>query len=399
MLIIKTINWRYVTPVFVLVFGLIASYLLMATRPVLIPAKKVSDIPTVSVIEIKPQTVKLTIASQGLVKARDEMDLMSEVAGKIVYLHPDFVAGGFFSKDEVLVKIDARDYDVAIVQAQAQIAEAQRLLATEQAQAIQSKKEWEVLGNGTPSRLAMREPQLAEAHAKLKFAEATLLHAKIQRSRCELRAPFSGRFQTKAVSVGQIIQAGDKLAHLYASDWADIRLPISIEQFAFLNLPDKTLPYQQGIKVTLTAQLAGKSQSWQGRIVRTEGIVDENSGVIYAVAQVKNPYRSQGKTSGLLNGLFVQAEIEGKELSNVFALPATAVNSAQQVLIVDKNSRLHSRQLQVLRNEKNRVLVNQGLNADEQVVVSEMDIPIENMQVKVNLPGFKNLEGLGAVKQ
>ena len=378
-------QWRYIAPVLVLVGGVFAAYYLLTTRPVLAPEKPVTVIPTVSVIQMKPQTVKLTIASQGVVKARDEMDLMSEVAGKIVYLHPDFVAGGFFSKDEVLVKIDSRDYDVAIVQAQAQIAEAQRLLATEQAQAIQSKKEWEVLGNGTPSRLAMREPQLAEAHAKLKFAEATLLHAKIQRSRCEVRAPFSGRFQTKATSAGQIIQAGDKLAHLYASDWAEIRLPISIEQLDFLNLPDKTLPYEQGIKVTLTAQLAGKNQSWQGRIVRTEGVVDESSGVIYAVAQVKNPYRSQEKSPGLLNGLFVQAEIEGKELSNVFALPATAVNSAQQVLIVDKNSRLHSRQLQVLRNEKNRVLVSQGLNADDLVVVSEMDIPIENMQVKVNV--------------
>ena len=376
---------KIILPILVLIAGAIACYELMATRPILKPETSLSSTPEVEVITAKPQTLKLNVPSQGVVKARDEVDLVSELAGKIIYLHPDFVAGGFFNKGNILLKIDPRDYELAIVQAEAQLAEAKRLLATEQAQAEQARTEWQALGKGKPTSLAIREPQLAEARAKLKAAESALLSAKIRRSRCEIHAPFSGRFHSKAATVGQIIQTTDKLAHLYATDIAEIRLPISTEQLAFLALPNNSVSYEQGIKVVLSAQLGGKTETWQGRIVRSEGVVDESTGVIYAVAQIKNPYRNQGKTAALLNGLFVQAEIESKELTNVFVLPATAVNSSQQVLMVDKSSRLHSRHLQVLRNEENRVLVKDDLTAGEQIVVSELDMPIENMQVKVNL--------------
>jgi hypothetical protein len=196
-----------------------------------------------------------------------------------------------------------------------------------------------------------------------------------------------------------VVQIDDKLARLYATELAEIRLPISTEQLALLDLPFTTVAYQQGLKVKLSAQLGGKSHSWQARVVRTEGMVNENTGVVYAIAQVKNPYQVSAQTSALLNGLFVQAEIEGKQLENIFVLPATAVNSAQAVLVVDKNSRLHTRRLQVLRTEEKRVLVQTGLRAGEQVVVSELDMPIENMPVKINLPGFKKLEGLEAANQ
>ncbi|MDP3839740.1 MAG: efflux RND transporter periplasmic adaptor subunit, partial [Methylococcales bacterium] len=364
------------------------AYTLIATRPVLEPEKPDRNIPVVTVIEAKPETLRLNVHSQGIVKPRHELDLTAEVAGKVTFLHSDFVAGGAFNKDELLVRIDSRDYDAAIVQAQAQIAEAKRQLATEQAQADQARTEWQALGTGQPSALVMREPQLTEARAKLKAAESTLLQATNQRSRCELRAPFTGRFYSKAVALGQVIQTGEKLARLYATDVAEIRLPIALEQLAYLDIALNDVK-QNPVEVTLTAKLAGALQTWQAHIVRTEGTVDESTGVLYLVAEVQQPRPARflkprrSDEAPLLNGLFVEADIQGKTLDNVFALPQQAINAAQQVLIVDNHQQLHSRHLDVLRTEANRVLIQNGLQAGERIITSGIDLPIEGMIVQV----------------
>ena len=381
---------KVILPIMVLLLAVAGAYALIATRPVLEPEKPTNNIPLVTVIEAKPETLRLNVQSQGIVKPRHELDLTAEVAGKVTFLHSDFVAGGFFNKDELLVRLDARNYDAAIVQAQAQIAEAKRLLATEQAQAEQARTEWQALGSGQPSALVMREPQLAEARAKLKAAESVLAQATNQRSRCELRAPFTGRFYNKAIALGQVITTGEKLARLYATDVTEIRLPIALEQLAYLDISLNEKP-QQPVAVTLSAMVAGTAQTWQARIVRTEGVVDESTGVLYLVAEVSQPKPAKfSKPHGsedsapLLNGLFVEANIQGRELNDIFALPQLAINAAQTVLIVDKDSHLHSRHLNVLRTEDNRVLIQQGLQAGERIITSGIDLPIEGMSVQVD---------------
>lgn len=367
---------KIILPILLLLLGGTGAYGLIATKPVLEPEKPTNNIPVVTVIKAEPQTLELNVQSQGVIKPRHELDLSAEVSGKVVFVHSNFVAGGSFNKDDVLVRVDSRDYDAAIVQAQAQIAEAKRLLATEQAQAEQAHTEWKALGNGQPTALAMREPQLQEARAKLKAAESALLQANIQRSRCELRAPFTGRFASKAITLGQIIQTSEKLAHLYSTDIAEIRLPVTLEQLAYLDIALNGK--QNPIKVILNAQLAGHTQTWQARIVRTEGIIDENTGVLYLVAEIQ-----QKNQAPLLNGLFVTADIQGKTLDNIFALPQSAMTASHQVLIVDKDQHLRMRQLEVLRTEPNRVLVQQGLQAGERIITAGIDLPIEGMTVQV----------------
>ncbi len=373
-------------PILLLLIGVGAAWAIMALRPRIVTQAPKAEVPLVSVIQVEPQTIRLNVHSQGIVTPRNEIDLIPEVAGKVIHLHPDFVAGGFFNRNDLLIAIDPRDYDAAITQAQAQIAEAKRQVAMEEAQAEQAHDEWQALGDGVPSALAMREPQLAEARAKLKAAEASLTLARIKRSRCELRAPFAGRLQSKDIGLGQFIQPGDKLARIYSTDVAEIRLPLSSSQLGFLDLPlgDPNDSTDKGPKVTLTTEFAGKMQSWEGRIVRTEGTLDESTGVLYAVAEVREPYQQKDKRPPLLSGLFVQAEIEGKAMQGLFVLPQLAMNAAQEVLLVDAEQKLHIRRVDVLRNEPDRILVKGGLNAGDWLVTSGIDVPVEGMIVRVD---------------
>jgi RND family efflux transporter MFP subunit len=377
-------------PILLLMIGMIAAWAMMALRPRVIMQAPKTEAPLVTVIRVEPQTIRLNVHSQGIVTPRNEIDLIPEVAGKIIRLHPDFVAGGFFSRNDSLVTIDPRDYDAAIAQALAQIAETKRQAAMEEAQADQARTEWQALGNGAPSALAMREPQLAEARAKLKAAEANLTLARIKRSRCELRAPFTGRLQSKNIGLGQFIQPGDKLARIYSTDVAEIRLPLSGSQLGFLDLPldssrSQTGSWKRGPKVSLSTEFAGAIQTWEGRIVRTEGALDESTGALYAVAEVQAPYRQNDKRPPLLSKLFVQAEIEGKAMHGVFALPQLAMNASQEALLVDAEQKLHIRRLDVLRNEEpDRILVQAGLKAGDLIVTSGIQAPVEGMTVRID---------------
>lgn len=364
---------KSILPVLTLAAASLGAWALIAHQPSLEQAPIHAPPPEVTVLLAKPQRLRLDVHSQGVVRPRTEIELVAEVTGKAVQLHPRFAAGGFFRPGEVLLTIDPRDYDMAIAQAQARIAEAERVLASEQAQAEQAQAEWQALGEGKPSPLALHEPQLAEARAKLKAALADLAKAKLQRSRCELRAPFAGRVRDKRVGLGQYVQAGEKLARIYSTDAAEIRLPLTAAQLGQIDLAAPP-------KVSLSAKLGGTIQHWQGRIVRLEAAVDEATGLFHAIAEVANPYAGR---QPLLAGLFVQADIEGSEQDGLVVLPSRVVNAAQEVWLVDQDQRLRLRPLEVLREEAGRIVVKAGLQTGERLLGGGVQVPVEGMKVSI----------------
>lgn len=358
---------------------------MIASRPGAMPPSVEPAAPSVEIESVAPKTLRLNVMSQGVVSPREQIDLIAEVAGKVVQVHPALVSGGFFAANEILLTIDPQDYDYAIVAAQAKVAEAKRVLINERAQVEQADSEWRALGEGEASDLALRKPQLAEAEAKLQAAEADLAKARLDRSRCELRAPFSGRVLSKQVGRGQFLASGSAIARIFANDVAEVRLPVGIEQLAFLDLPLGSQASVPGRwpKVALHAEVGGKPRYWQGRIVRSEAALDSASGQLFLVAQIDQPDQVTPERAPLLSGLFVQAEIEGVLHQGLFALPRSALNTLQQVKLVNAEQRLAFRQVEVLRSEADRVIVKSGLNPGDRVVVSEMPMPVEGMRVSV----------------
>nr|WP_305891289.1 efflux RND transporter periplasmic adaptor subunit [Methylomonas sp. SURF-1] len=372
-----------ILPAAVLSAAVGAAWAMIALRPSSFPAPAEPPVPQVEVVEVQPQTLQMNVHSQGVVAPREAIDLIAQVSGKVEQMHPALVSGGFFKADELLATIDPRDYDYAIVATQAKIAEAKRVLINERAQAEQALSEWQALGQGEASDLALRKPQLAEAEAKLQAAAADLAKAKLDRSRCEIRAPFSGRVLSKQVGRGQFLQAGATIARIYANDIAEIRLPVGINELAFLDLPlGQAGRAAHWPAVTLSAEVAGQPQTWRGRIVRSEAELDSSSGQLFLVAQVEQPDHSRDGAAPLLSGLFVQAEIEGVARAGLYALPRSALNNLQQVKLIDAEQRLMFRDVEILRSEPGRVVVKSGLQTGDRVVVSEMPLPVAGMRVE-----------------
>ncbi len=374
-------------PLVVLAVGIVTAWAIISHAPQAKLQAPPSPLPEVQIMRAEPRTLRLNVHSQGVVTPRAEIELTSEVAGRVVDIAPSFVTGGFFKEGEVLVVIDRRDYEFALTKVQAQVVEARKVLLQEQAEFEQARSDWKALGEGEPTDFAQRKPHLAEAQAKLAAAQADLKLARLNLERTELRAPFDGRVREKQVDVGQYVAQGSALARLYAVDIAEVRLPLPSEQLAYLDLP---LSYRDmelrraSTPVRLVARLAGQTHEWEGQIVRTEGVLDEQTGMLYAVAQVKDPYGYKNGYAPLAIGLFVEAEIAGVEQPGLFVLPLVALHPRNDVWLVDGDSRLHRREVEVLRVERDRVLVSNGLKPGEQVMVSVLEAPVEGMRVSID---------------
>jgi multidrug efflux pump subunit AcrA (membrane-fusion protein) len=137
--------------------------------------------------------------------------------------------------------------------------------------------------------------------------------------------------------------------------------------------------------VTLRARFANKAWEWQGRIVRTDANIDENSRVVYAVAEVEQPFaREQGsERPPLAPGLFVNATISGRQLPRVSLLPRSSLRSDGSVMVVDAQQRAQVKPVAVLQSNADQVWV-QGLERGERVIVREPTLTVAGMVVTVN---------------
>jgi RND family efflux transporter MFP subunit len=338
----------------------------------------------VRVLEVRREDFRLTVRSQGTVAPRTESDLVPEVSGRVVAVSPSLTAGGFFEEGEVLLAIDPRDFELAIVGARAEIARAELALAREEAEAEVARREWEDLGKGEPSSLVLREPQLAQARANLEAAKAALEQAERDLERTKLRAPYRGRVREERVDVGEFVLRGTPVASLYAVDVAEVRLPLEDRDLAYLDLPLHGESRGKAPEVILRAEFAGRPHAWTGRIVRSEGEIDPRSRLVTVVAQVADPY-GRDENAGrapLTSGLFVEAEILGKLAKDVVVLPRAALRGPDEVFVVDAENRLRRRRVGVLRADRETAVVAEGLAAGERVCLSPLDAPVDGMKIR-----------------
>lgn len=365
--------------------GIVAALILLKPAP---EEQKVEiPIRMVRVVSVLPADRQAEVVSQGTVDPRVEITLQPEVAGRVVEVSPQFVSGGFFSKGDLLVKIDPRDYELNVIKAEARVAEAQQYFEREKAESEQAKKEWAELGSGEASPLVLRAPQLKDAQAKLKSARASLDEARLKLERSEIRAPFDGRIRSRSVDVGQVVSPGVRVAEIYAIDRVEIRLPLTDRQVALLDLPLRRPGVGSGPmpEVELSAMFAGEVHRWAAKIVRTEGALDTTSRVLYAVAEVNNPY-GEDPISGrppLSIGLFVEARIKGKIYEQVMEIPREAVRHDGNILIVDADNRIHIRPAEVVQTTSEHAIVRLVIDKTDRICISPLETVSENMSVGV----------------
>lgn len=365
---------RILLPVSVLVVGIAVGIALIATGPEVKLRPAVQSSPVVETQIITPETYQVMVSSQGTVVPRTQSTLIPEVAGRIVSIAPSFRSGGSFAAGALLFNIDPTDYRHAIVIARADLARARLALEQEKALAQHALDDWKKLGRTQPATdLTLHKPQVASARAEVAAAEARLQQAETNLARTGIRAPYAGRVLEQKVDVGQYVSPGTVAATIYAVDAAEVRLPLTDHQLAFVELPEGSA---QQASVTFKTQLGNTIHQWKGRLVRTDGAIDTASRQLFVVAQIDNPFQHKkqplGETPPLKIGQFVEADILGQQLHNVFVLPRAAVETGDEVLIVTEDRRIERRAVKVVLRKGEKVIVSEGLVAGERISITPM---------------------------
>jgi RND family efflux transporter MFP subunit len=375
-----------VIPILVVLVCAIGAFVLVKTAPSVENVTPDRSIPAVRTLNPTANRVTLTVRSQGTVAPRTESALVPEVSGRIVWISPALVSGGFIENGEKLLQIDSGDYEMAKNRAQSSV-----LRAESEAEFAQSElaRQRRLSERKVASSQKLSDAQRSDAVARANLADArvALEQAEWNLARTEISAPFDGRVRDKQVDVGQFVNRGSAIATVYATDYAEIRLPVADHQLAFLDLPDMHSPNAgEGPAVRLRARFAGREREWTGRVVRTEGEIDPRSRMVHVVARVENPYQADAEGGGskapLAVGLFVQAEIDGPSIDDVIIVPRYAMRDDSHVLVVDAEDRLRTRAVEVLRIDRDDVLIRGALDAGERICISPIQIVIEGMRVK-----------------
>lgn len=375
-------------PLSILAAGAALSALAVLTRPRVEPQVAEVKAPLVRITEVEPRRLVLTVRGHGTVVPRSESDLVPQVSGEVIWVSPALVTGGFFDFGEALLRIDPTDYELALEAARAAVARAD-------SESQKSRKELERQQRLAESDAAS-EARIDQAENAFRGAEAGLREARARRrlaerdlARTEFRAPYAGRVREESVDVGQFASRGAPLAKLYAVDFAEVRVPVPDRELAFLELPlgrrSVEAPKSLGPRVLVHANFAGTQHAWEGRLVRTEGEIDPQSRTVTVVARVEDPYARSSDDSRppLAVGLFVDVEIEGLAVEGAVVLPRLALREGGRVYVVDADDRLRIRAVDVLREDRDEVVIAAGLSAGERVSISPLRGAVEGMAVRV----------------
>jgi RND family efflux transporter MFP subunit len=374
---------RIILPIVLLVVSVGVAAVFIGNRQQFQPRQPETPPLSVRVIEASPGPVRLRVHAQGTVSPRTESELVPEVSGNVVWVSPNLVSGGYFEAGEPLLRIDERDYQAAVARAEASL---QRAEADDQLAQFDFERALDLFGRSLISAADKESAERAARVAAASLADARLVLESALRdlARTELKASFSGLVRSEQVDVGQFVNRGSSIATIYATDYLEVRLPIADQELAFLNIPLSQrgeFDPEDAPTVTLSANFAGRQQTWDARLVRTEAEIDPGTRMVYAIARVQGD-GPQSDSIAPPVGLFVQAAIDGLELDDVVVLPRSALRNGDNVLVVDSENRVSLRPVNVLRVYGDEVFITGGLEGGELVSVSMLQTVVDGMRVQ-----------------
>jgi RND family efflux transporter MFP subunit len=368
-----------------IVMGVVGLLVLTASKPEMKKRKPPAPVPMVRTIEINNGPKTVYIRGEGTVRPLREINLVPEVGGKVVGVSPALVNGGVFSKGDTLLQIAPVDYELAVTLAEAKVKDAESRLELAEEEALAAVEEWRLLypdssnEDKKPPALVAKEPQLAAAKAGLEADKADLRKALLNLERTRLKAPFAGRVGEENVDVGQYVSPGQSVGTLYSTEAAEIVVPLEGGDLFWFDVPAFTSTDGRGAPAVVRASIAGRELSWPGKVVRTEGRLDERTRMIHVIVQVDKPYT---RKPPLVFGLFVTVEIEGRTIEKAAIIPRGALHQGNVVWVLEQESRLRFQEVEVARIQGDEVLVTKGLADGENVITTPLKAVTDGMSVR-----------------
>ena len=369
-------------PLFILLGAFALSYLLWLLGQVQPDPVEEAPAPDVIVEILTPEDFQIKISSNGTTTPLTQTVLTAEVGGEVIYRSKKFSEGSSVIEGEILAKIDDTDLQLQYKNALLQLANAEVQYSLQLAEAEVAKQAWEKMGDGIASDLTLKKPQLKQAEALLAVAKAQVSSAEKKLDKTEIVAPYAGRIQNVNIDLGTTIVPGQPVGAIYTSSEIEVTLAVKDNDLQFLSIPmdgRKLDPSEQAL-VEIKSFYKGKNQTWIGRLERVDGVIDPITRMINLIAVFKNDFIEIDKPN-LPIGLFVEAQIDGIKLKDIFSIPVNAISQNNEVYIVNNDNELVSIKLPILKKYSDFVIVKDGLKAGERIVTSKLSTASNGIKV------------------
>ncbi|HKJ28835.1 MAG TPA: efflux RND transporter periplasmic adaptor subunit [Desulfuromonadales bacterium] len=379
---------RALLPFLVIVISLVLTFVLVKSCKTPKPHEAPHLGPLVEVGILTKADRQILISGTGSAQSRYEVSITPQVKGRVSKLAPQMVAGGTFQKGELLFAIEDVDYQLAIAHAQATLAQAELELLRNENLADLARKEWHSLNSESdlePNPLVVYEPQLKSARALRDAAQANVKQAELNLERTRVFAPFDCYVRSEQLEIGQFLNAGAPVATVAGIDQIEIVVPLPLEEIVWIQVPRKGTK-QRGSLAKVELQSGGRTFHWQGEITRSLGEIDPRNRMARVVITVNDPFTEDTEKANLLNdllpGMFVNVQILGEELSDIISVPRGAMHDNDTIWVIDDENRLHIREVDILRRERDEVLIRSGLDANEKIVLTNLSGAAEGMLLR-----------------
>lgn len=317
----------------------------------------------------------------GRLQARDDVAIQARVSGYLV--SRDFREGQVVEEGDILYRLDASEYDAALAKAKADIAAAQ----ANQANALRNfKRGRELLPRGAISESEMDDltAKKLDADARIESAWAQMKTAEVNLSYTAIIAPITGRIGRSIASVGDLVGPNTgNLTTLVSID--PIEALFTVSEASYVAAMKARMTVEPDISalrdVEVTLELTtGMVYPEVGRIDYFSNRVDQETGTLEARAAIPNPH------SILVPGQYVKVILQDTNLLEGLFVPQAAVQADQQgsfVMVVDSNSTVQRRNVELDQRIDFLVRVVDGVEEGEQVIVRGLQQVRPGMVVKV----------------
>jgi RND family efflux transporter MFP subunit len=372
--------------IIILLVSILLTIILISLRPEIEVKKTVKKLPYVKTTEIQSQTINATISSQGVIVPETSLTILSELSSKVEWLSPKMDPGSNFNKNDTLIILDPRDYELALITAKSNVLNAEVNLEKEKAESDLANKEWERVGVGIGSDLTLRKPQLAQAKATLAAAEANLEQANRNLERAIITSQFDGRVRIRDVEIGTTVFPGTVLAKIYGTDYFEVRLVVADQDVSFtgLDFNGESLSRSKQLKVEFSQGSMASNYRWNGNIVRTEAEVDPLTRMLAIVARIDNRKMKATSQTPLAIGQYVSAAITGIEIENVSLIPRTLVRN-ESVWVIDDKKVLRKRNVEILRFENENAFIGNGFAIGDRLLITRLSSLVDGLKVTYDL--------------
>lgn len=361
---------KIIIPLIIIAVGLVGRYVLVQSRPV--PEKQIKENngPLVDYLTIMKEDHKVIVSGTGTVIPKQEASVTPQVNGKVTYFSQNFVAGGIFKKGDLFFKIESIDYELALEQAEANLERLQN----------EFNRSESLFKNGM-----INEHDFEKTLDDYKVAQSKLKQAKLDLQRTEMHAPFNCLIRSKDIDIGQYVRSGNSVGMIAGTDSAEIVIPLPQEDLYWINIPQKGNK-NSGASAQIIKTSGDKTFTWQGQVVRTLGEINARDRMERVVVEVLDPYQlkngNKGERPDLAVGTFIEVELYGDVLPEIYSVPRRTLQENSTLWIIDDSDKLESRHINIVRREKEMLIVREGINDGDRILITNIPGAANGLKVR-----------------